>query len=321
MEHPLCNKTLERAGRWLRAGLLCFALFAVETAPAATVSGLYDAQVPVADRSERARNEAFGAALGAVAVRVTGRSDAAARLGAAAIATARRYVQRYGYAGGGLLDVGFESAGIDQLLEQQGLPVWGRERPSIVVILPSAIAGAVEARTAVEQAARARGIPLVWASESSESLNAAGQLVDVAARYRADGVLVGRLLSDASAAVLKWSFVLGNAQSEAQGSWADGVNLAADNAARLFAVTANSTNQVTLDVAGISDLDAYAKTLNYLGGLSLVRAVGVESVARDVVRFKLSLRGDQNALRRTIALDQRLQAESSADQLSFRYRP
>jgi hypothetical protein len=229
-------------------------------------------------------------------------------------------VQRYGYATGGLLDVGFESGAIDQLLEQLGLPIWGRERPSIVVLLPSS-AGA-DVRTQIEQTARARGLPLVWASESSDTATASSiaQFSELAARYNADGVLIGRLISASPVSVLRWSVILGSTTSDEQGAWIDGVNLAADTASRVFAVAANSSNQVLVDVAGINDLDAYAKTLNYLGALSLVRTIGVESVSRDVVRFKLSLRGDQAALRRTIALDQRLQAEASAsDQLTFRY--
>lgn len=298
-------------------GLLCGAL-----APAATVNGLYDAQVPVADRSERAREQAFGVALAAVAVRVSGRSDAGARLGATG--GAKRYVQRYGYVPGGLLDVGFDSAGVDQLLEQAGLPTWGRERPSVAVLLPVGLAASAEARGQVEQAARARGVPLVIPAGETSGVTDASQLAALAAKYRTDAVLIGHLSGNAAGpAQLDWTFALGPTVSETQGSLHEGVNFAADACARLYATAANVAAQVLLDVAGIVDLDAYAKTLNYLSALSVVRGVQVESVARDVVRFKLNLRGDQDALRRTIALERLLVADtaSGSDRLYFKYQP
>lgn len=299
------------------------AMGAMPAAHAAAVDALFDARVPVADRSERARNEAFPAALAAVAVRVTGRADAAARLGAAA-GNARRYVQRYGYTADGQLEVGFDGTAVTQLLEQQGLPVWGAERPSVAVVLPATLSASPEARQQIEQAALARGIPLVWVMERSETFDAdKNRLRALAEAYKANAVLVGHGSGDAStASVLTWSFLLGDSSSAGQGTLADGVNLAADVCARLFAAT-GGPSQVVLEVSGVNDLDAYARTLNYLNSLAIVKTVLVAALARDVVRFELNVRGDAEIVRRTLALNPHLEANAAAGSigLAFRYRP
>ena len=102
--------------------------------------------------------------------------------------------------------------------------------------------------------------------------------------------------------------------------------MAADTFARVFAASGSSLDNVVVEVSGIGNLDAYASTLNYLEGMTLVRAVSLEQVAGDTMRFKLAVRGDAATLRRAIALDSRLVSQDDAaattgERLSFRYRP
>ncbi len=59
------------------------------------------------------------------------------------------------------------------------------------------------------------------------------------------------------------------------------------------------------------DLNAYASTLNYLEGMTLVRGVAVEQIAGDTLRFRLAVRGDATTLRRAIALDNQTRAADS----------
>src|SRR5262249_49165726 len=95
--------------------------------------------------------------------------------------------------------------------------------------------------------------------------------------------------------------------------------------ARVFAVSGSSLGSVTVEVSGISDLSAYATTLNYLEGMTLVRGVALEQVSGDTMRFRLAVRGDAATLRRAIALDNRLvpsTGEPAADgRLAFRFQP
>lgn len=289
---------------------------------AATLQGLYDTTVRAADRSDKARDAAFAEALGAVAVRVTGLRDASDRL-SGTLGGARRYVQKFGYNADGTIAVGFDNVAVDQLLSQAGLPVWGKERPATLVWLvgDTDVQGMPSAREAIERAARARGIPLLWPTpgETAGADPSDGNLGALAARYRADAVLIGRANSSGS---FRWVLGFGAAMNETQGSLEEGIGFAADSYARIFATAPSAVSEVAMDVTGIDSLSAYAGALNYIEGLTLVRSTAVERVMGDSVRFRLVVRGDAATLRRAIALDHRLlAANSDSGALSFRYQP
>lgn len=304
---------------------LIAACWTVMQAQAATVAGLYDASVRLTDRGDASKQAAFGAALSIVVTRVSGRRDAPAKL-AAALNNAQKYVQRYGY-NNGQLEVGFDSTSVNVLLEQAGLPLWGRERPTTLVVFSDALQGLREARAAVEQTAKLRGVPIVWAaSEASEQFNnaSAQQLQALADRYMAAGVLLAHVGDPVTASSLQWKFAFNGSIQDMQGAAEEGPHLAADVMGRYYSIVAKESSTVVMEVSGIEDLNAYATILNYLGGLSVVRGVDIESLQRDVVRFRLDLRGNAEALRRAIELDQHLLAQSSATAeaaaiLAYRY--
>ncbi len=114
------------------------------------------------------------------------------------------------------------------------------------------------------------------------------------------------LLGRAQGGAVRWTVVSSEGSSQASGGMDEGVHLAADTFARVFAASGSSLGNVVVEVSGIGDLDAYASTLNYLEGMTLVRAVALEQVSGDTMRFKLAVRGDAATLRRAIALDSRL---------------
>lgn len=311
---------------------------------AATVSGLYEAVVPISDRSDKVRDDGFRAALGVVAIRVSGSRDAAGRMEGAA-ANARRYVQRFGYTGNSMLQVGFDGEAINRLLIDAGLPVWGRERPVTLVCLqlqdggtPSWVSAADTGpeRQAVEAAAVLRGLPLVWPAMTPDeqlllsSANAPALLKDLARRYHADAVLLGRgTRTVAGTGNAHWAFQSESGASDADGGFADGIHVAADTLARLYGVSGAAMSETLVQVSGINGLKAYADTLNYFETLTLVRSVAVDQVTGDTVQFRLALRGDPVTLRRAIALDRRLTSTAPTDEvastgparLSFRYQP
>ncbi len=339
------SKLFLNGARQLTFGCRFLVLLLAFWAPAhaATVSGLYEAVVPVSDRGEKARDEGFRAALGVVAVRVSGVRDAAGRLEGSS-ANARRYVQRFGYTGTSMLQVGFDAEAVNRLLIEAGLPVWGRERPVTLICMQLQeggaaswipAAGAGSERQAIEAAAVLRGLPLVWPAMTPDeqlllsSASSPAQLKDLARRYRADGVLLGRgARTAAGVGAAHWAFQSESGASEADGSFAEGIDLAADTLARLYGVSGAAVSETLVQVSGITGLKAYADTLNYLETLTLVRSVAVDQVAGDTVQFRLTLRGDPVTLRRAIALDQRLTSLAPADEvgtgpahLSFRYQP
>ncbi len=294
--------------------LVCWLLLLAGSVHAATVTDLYDGVVRVRDRTEATRNTAFSTALGVVLTKVSGRADAPARVGVA-VNNAARYVQRYGYLSNGQLEVGFDSAAVNALLDQAGLPLWDRERPATLVIYPAALQGVRESVMATEQTAKVRGVPIVWASESSEQFpaTALSQLQELARRYDAVAVLVARPVAGVvTASNVRWQMVFNGASRELSGSVEQGPALAAEVLAPYYASAGKTTLQVVMDVSGIDNLSAYARTLAYLNGLLMVRNLSVESFDRDVLRLHLELRGNLESLRRTLAVDQRLVA--GADQ-------
>lgn len=312
----------------------CAALLVASPAPAVTVPDLYDVTIPV----EGSRDTAFVDALKAVAVRISGQRDAASRLGQGA-ANPRQYVQRFGFTADNQLQVGFDGVAVERLLSNAGLPIWGRERPTTLVLLTVEAADGsarwIDSRTAtaerdvVAKVARLRGLPLIW-PESDAGLagaSAPADLLRVAASYNANAALYGRARADGAGGYsVRWSLVSQDGASEVTGSLEEGVHLAADAFARVYAASGSSLDSVVIEVTGIANLNAYAGTLNYLEAMTLVRGVSLENVSGETARFRLAVRGDVATLRRALALDNRLvplvqSGEAATDRLQLRYQP
>lgn len=316
-------------------------------ATAAVVANLYEATVPASGRGDAARNAAFATALRMVAVRASGQRDAGERLSAATVSDARRYVQRFGDNPDGTLQVGFDGDSIERILAQNDLPVWGRERPLTLVWLSIEDAAGQQnwvgldvvlpETRIIQQVAELRGLPLVWpvmdmedrmlASALGSGEQAEARLATLASRYRADGILVGRARRAATGELnVRWSLHFGETTSETTGSLPEGVHYAADQLSRQYAAAAGAVQDVLVDVTAIGNLQAYAETLNYLEGLTLVRSAQVDHVSGDTVRFRLQVRGDAGLLARAIRLGSRLAPEEGgADigpgRLALRYQP
>lgn len=284
---------------------------------AVSVDDLYEVTLPI----QTTRDAAFEDALNAVAVRVSGRRDAPARLGSAT-RNARRYVQRFSFTSDNQLQVAFDTFSIDRLLGEAGLPIWGKERPLTLVLLsvpgtagPLWIEAGYPApeRDLIANVARERGVPIVWPTLDSqdramlEAASAASQALDIAARHGANAVLVGQAQRDAAGQlVVRWSVAAHETAAEATGGLGDGVHLAADTLGRLFAASAGSLARVNVEVLGIENLQDYAATMSYLEGMTLVRSISLEQVSGSTMRFQLAVRGDAATLRRALALDHKL---------------
>ena len=191
--------------RFLAGGVLAVLGLAWSAAPpAATVSGLYDAEVPVAGQAAAERDRALRRGLLEVVVRVSGqRRVPPTGVLSGALQSPSRYVREYGYgaapvAGGGArpgaaADAGagaragagaasrlwarYDPATVNQLVRQAGLPVWGDARPQTLVWLAVERDGQPELLGAGESAAvdsvvrsrsRARGLPLALPSLDGE---------------------------------------------------------------------------------------------------------------------------------------------------------
>ena len=312
--------------------LLCLGLAGFcpsEARAALSRAELYQAKVPVADRSEASKPAAFEAALRIVLVRVTGRrapdEDAAF---APLLGNARRYVQQYRDTQDGQLWVSFDAAAIDRWLAQNNQPLWGRERPSTFVWLtvPGGASGGTvvtaedtsDVKTAIDAAAYQRGAPVIWPTAADLQRNrldystvasaSAATLADIGHRSGGEATLIGR----ASAGGVRWSFLYQDRSSEFSGAPAEGINRAADTYAGLFAVSGAAAPAV-IEVGGVNDLADYAYVQSYLESLAFISHVGVESLSGNVVRFRLTTRGGAEALQNALPLSGRLQPQSAGD--------
>ena len=106
------------------------------------VSGLYQAQIEVADQGQQERTQAIVAGFRQVVVKVTGsRSAAANQVVSSLAAGSGRYVQQYRYqlksvetdSGAPVektfIQMTFDKIAVNQMLRDAGLPVWGSQRP------------------------------------------------------------------------------------------------------------------------------------------------------------------------------------------------
>ena len=331
-----------RIGRFaLVLCLLAEVLAAAMPGEAATRAELYQATVPVADRSEAAQSAAFEAAMRAVLVRVTGRRTAGDEPALAPLVqSARRYVQQYRSVGEGLLWAAFDGAAIERWLTQNGQPLWGHTRPATVVFLAVAGAGqggtvvtqedTSELKAAVDAAAAARGAPLIWPSAADlkrEQLDfaavagaSASTLAEAAHRLGGEGVLAGRASgAGAGSSTVRWSFVFQDRSSEFSGEPAEGPNRAADVYVGIFGVS-GAVIPVELEIDGIRELKDYAQAQSYLESLALVTHVAVRGLSGDSVRFTLTTRGGAEALEHLLALDGRLHPNGTGENGVLRFQ-
>jgi hypothetical protein len=342
--------------------LLAPVLVLVSSTPvfaAEQVTDLYESRVDVLDKSAKLRREAFGSALLKVVIKVSGSRRAAARpVIVEAIETPDRYVQQFRYdsvdapadaaadaaeaAPALRLWVQFDPPAVDALMRDAGLPVWGRVRPSVLVLVAIEAGGARQLLSSddpqgwarfMQLAAGDRAVPLVLPLmdlEDRATLRASDvwagfedNLQRASERYQSEGVLLGRVYEVApNYWEARWRLLLEDTRSEwlEQGEGLDAVLLAGvhESADRLasryggFVGTATASG-VAIKVTGIRTLGDYARALEYLDSLDEVSRVDVTRVEDGSVSFRVDARGGRETVRQVIALGRTLAEEGQPD--------
>lgn len=300
-------------GRYLRIGVfLCLmaGLWLPPASQALTRAELYQAIVPLTDRSEAAHGAAFDAAMRVVLVRVTGRRTAGEEaVFAPLMGNARRYVQQYRQASDNQLWVAFDGGAIERWLAQNGQPLWGHERPATSISVtvqssaPLTATDTSELKTAIDAAAVLRGVPLLWPGAADAQRNRGDG---------AEGALIGRANTAGADAVVHWSFQYQDHSTDFTGTAAEGPNRIADAYAAIFAAT-GAPVPVEIEVAGIDDVGDYALVQTYLESLTFVSHLSVESLYGNTLRFRLITRGGAESLQHVLALNGRLQPVAAGD--------
>lgn len=307
-------------------------------AGAARVDGLYDAEADF----EGDRAEGFRAALGMVLVRVTGRRDITARPEVAPLlGNAADYAQQFRQPAPNRLWVSFDGAALERELARLNQPVWGAERPSTLLWIAVDAGGGkrfvvasgdefdeeAALRDELLAAARSRGLPLVFPLMDAEDRAQAsfsevwGGFEDsiraASARYGVDAILVGRMTTD-DADRARWMLYTADTSERWAGSIPDSIGRLADLfAARFAVVSSGATRTVRLAVTGLESIEDYGRVSSFLGSLTAIEALGVETVEGDEMVFRVELRGEPETLDEAVRLGGLLQPDGTRP-LSYR---
>ena len=336
-----------------------FALFS-QHALAIQVSGLYQATVPVQDESASARNPALKQALIQVLVRLTGDRNVAKSSDISSLTEQpEQYVQQFRYRQVPTeeqqavqtleLWVQFDESALNVAIRNNGLSIWGKERPSILVWLAYDDKGVrqmvsfeqnPEYLTMLERRAALRGISLLFPLldlEDTSRMNVSDvwagfkePILHASERYQADIILTGKLSQllptlwetqwtvYSEGEMMTWS---------SQGDISEivleeGVDGLADRLAARYANTGSTHAEVIeLTISEITELDSYAKALSYLESLQSVREVQVKRVTSDEVMFELISHGGLSVIEQAIKLGKTLEPISDTERLAYRLLP
>jgi hypothetical protein len=228
--------------------------------------------------------------------------------------------------------VTFDRAAIEDALRYGDVPVWGKERPLLLVwIMADDEQGQHFLGVQTDQhgllelaaaTAERRGIPVVFpvldererAALPVQAFNTidAHELAGLTSRYRPQSILLGQV-SEVNPGFweTRWRLALDGQMENwsSEGELAEdvidgGLDTAADRLAERFAQHGLQQQEVAMQlvVQGISTLADYARTKIYLDTLDAIHRLNVSSVNDGQVSFELTTRGGRGSVAQAIAL-------------------
>ena len=314
------------------------------------VDDLYVAEVLVADESPQQLRNGARAGLLQVLVRVSGSLKAEdSSLVRSSLRDPAAFYNQYSYestdqalllgeseVNAKILRLYLEPSAIARLLRDAGLPIWGSNRPSVLLwvaisegqsrrILGEADSSEVQALL-VDQA-RQRGLPVTFPIldiEDTSQVSAAevwGSFLEringASARYKPDSVFTARIRSESGERWSgRWSYRDVDAWEsfESAGYSADElvrsmINQLADELAERFAL-GSSRSRIRLKIENVKSVSQYAAVSRYLEELTPVVSSSIVTLNIDIAEFELETEGQYLQLIEIIKLDERLLLQS-----------
>lgn len=347
--------------------LALFALLQTLSMPAkaAKVEGLHSAAVRVSTQSVRERRSASQDALAEVFIRASGKATVVQNQAIQALLSRPdRFILSFGYQSlpaddeggqqGFLLTLDFDAVQINQSLRTAGLPVWGDNRPELLLWwavedeqgrrLVNSDNDINSVRT-MQRHAKRRGIPTAWPLLDLQDRSLVktsdvwgfylDKMASASKRYGSQAVIIGRARQAATGRWFgRWFVLLNGQQYRLEGDGSDlnavmqeAMDFAADKIAEQYAEikTTEGGGELMLKVTDVNSLADYADLNNYLGGLSVVGQVTVKAVHQRTIWYALQLQSDVANFEQVIRLDRRLKkqtkvAELPVDELVLEYR-
>lgn len=337
----------------LKVAPLLLALIGLLPLPAnaVTVEDLFTVELPVADQTTSLRLESFSEAFKQVIVKISG-SDDALRSPAFArpISNSARYVKQFRYltrsqpddeefdAERLFLRIDFDQQLIEGLLREQNFPVWGRERPSTLLVISYDVNENIKLVSddatpdlveELDREAAIHAVPVLFPLMDLEDI-ALVDIGDIASRqYEKIGVMARRYQPNA----LLVGQIVGRSGEGWQGDWEvrfaeqifkwthkasarkDVIEQVIRHLARILALEyaledhRRVEESLLLSVSELEGIDKLIKVRKYLQSLNVVDSVRVAMISKDVVTYRLRLRNDPEDLQRLIEFGDVLEQE------------
>ncbi|MCF1427510.1 MAG: DUF2066 domain-containing protein [Shewanella sp.] len=319
----------------------------VNSAFAVEVKGLDQASVPVASRSVADKNIALKAALAAVVVKNTGDDKVLQNpVIAGQLNNPNAFLVQFGYEeldGQLYLKGQFDERRVVQLLRQAQVPVWGKQRPLILVWLSVqdaqqqrgllSDASTSDIRTLFKQDAEAKGLPLSFplmdlddmmqVSEADVRGNFPSTIYQASTRYHADYFVLAsiRLQADGRESyrfylypmkqnVTMWRPLLQSEQTVATDPNAvvNMVTALSQYFVSQYAVAdSGAGEQVDVVFDGIDSMARLKALETYVAQLTVARSAVIARIQGNRVTYRFTLYGSPEELARQLNLESRLE--------------
>src|SRR3990167_3580501 len=325
----------------------------INTAFAVRVTRLYQAQIPVASQTSEERNQVLQQGLTQVLIKVSGDNGVLnhPKIKLRLEELAGTLMQEFSYSPSNLpdnakpyfLQLDFDADGINKVLRDAGVPIWGQNRPLILVWLdvevpnhPAEIMtndSANDISLLFKQNMNRRGLPIIFPMMDITDMNlvsvndivtkAVPILTNAAKRYSSDAMLMGHITQDKNGFNAQWTLVMGQSQwdwSMTGETIADVLttvtNNIADTLAGRYAVIMTDTAQTkfTLQVAGVTEAEDFMQLMNYLQHLTPVADVQLIQVSGSDVTLNISLRGTRESFSQAVSLGKKLTSVNNNNQ-------
>ncbi|MGR9051399.1 MAG: DUF2066 domain-containing protein [Gammaproteobacteria bacterium] len=336
--------------------LLCGIGFAAE------VGNLFQAEVTAESMAADDRDAAIKEALSIVLQRVlTGDNVANDLTVRSVLAQAPQYVDQYQFAltensqssgaSERLLRVAFDEERLLNLFKTGTLGIWNEIRPETLVWLVLDDRGKrrffkpdtmPDIDTALDKASVRKGLPLIFPMldlEEREHITVNDvlsaypeQLLDVSARYDVVSILVGRLVKKEACWQAEWAHYFDGKVVQWTGPCVSlfdallgGMAGTYDTLSKFYGVKPKvpESGVVTLNIAGITDIDDMSRVSDYLTALPMVESVAWTSVEAGFNRYRIHYKSDRRQFEHRIRKDNVLEpmSKSGPEGLSYRLLP
>lgn len=332
------------------------------SAAAVKVKSIYQAQIPVGSQSAADKAKAAQQGLIQVLIKVSGNGQIMEKNPVLknSLSQAEKLAQEYRYSAPSsddkgapyILNIRYDAAGVNHILQDSGTPTWGMNRPLILVWLafegPNQSPDIVDSttpnlQTLLRNTAKLRGLPVILPTMDVTDLGQVSandilaksvtKLQAASQRYNSDAILIGHLMQVNDDYTSQWRLIMGDDQwnwdfkgKSTQDILTQVMNNIADTLSGRYAtvVTNSVQSELTLKVAGIKRQGDLMELMKYLQHLTPVAEVQLVSVTGSDIVLNISLRGSKDSFVQALALGKNLtltskETQNDEDALSYQW--